>query len=119
VSELISGLKMVEDMLQGAAKGFFAKLDAMTFKMTLDGLKAEDYEAISITIDQLVKEHRSISIPPLYVVSQAHPNPAVRNKAYEALKKLDPKLEFEHLTEGKPVEEAAKVLIQRFGNYKS
>ncbi len=118
MSELASGLKMVEDLFHGATKGFFAKLDDVTFKMTLNGLKSEDYEAISITIDQLVKEHRAISIPPLYVVSQAHPNVRVRTKAYEALKQLDPDLEFEHLTEGKPVDEATRLLVQRYGNFK-
>jgi len=118
VSELAAGLKMVEDMFHGATKGLFAKLDQVTFKMTLDGLKSEDYDAISITIDQLVKEHRAISIPPLYVVSQAHPNVRVRTKAYEALKQMDPDLEFERLTDGKPVQEAAHLLIERFGNYK-
>ncbi|CAN5260845.1 hypothetical protein BH10CYA1_BH10CYA1_35820 [soil metagenome] len=118
MSELASGLKMVEDMFHGATKGFFAKIDDVTFKMTLNGLKTDDYDAISITIEQLVKEHRSISIPPLYVVSQAHPNVRVRTKAYEALKKLDPDLEFEHLTDGKPVDEATRLLLQRFGNFK-
>ncbi len=118
MSELASGLKMVEDLFHGATKGLFAKLDEVTFKMTLSGLKSDDYDAISITIDQLVKEHRSISIPPLYVVSQAHPNVRVRTKAYEALKQLDPDLEFEHLTDGKPVEEATRLLLQRFGNFK-
>jgi hypothetical protein len=118
VSELADGLQMVEDLFKGATKGLFAKIDEMTFKMTLNGLKSEDYEAISITIDQLVKENKPISIPPLYVVSQAHPNASVRSKAYEALKKLDPDREFEHLTEGKTVEEAASVLIHRYGNYK-
>jgi hypothetical protein len=118
VSELADGLQMVEDLFKGATKGLFAKLDEMTFKMTLNGLKSEDYDAISITIDQLVKENKPISIPPLYVVSQAHPNAKIRSKAYEALKKLDPDREFEHLTEGKTVEEAASVLIHRYGNYK-
>lgn len=119
MSDLANGLHMVEEMLRGATKGLFAKLDEVTFKMTLNGLKTDDYEAISITIDQLVKENRSISIPPLYVVSQAHPNPHVRKKAYEALIKLDPDREFEHLTENKPVEEATRVLIEKYGNYKA
>ncbi len=118
VSDLTSGLQLVENMFKGAAKGLFSKIDQMTFKMTIDGLKSEDYEAISITIDQLVKENRPVSVPPLYVVSQAHPNVRVRKKAYEALKKLDPRGDFEKLTEGKPVEEAAKVLIQKYGNFK-
>lgn len=118
VSDLAAGLQMVENMFRGATKGLFSKIDEVTFRMTLNGLKSEDYEAISITIDQLVKEHKPISIPPLYVVSQAHPNVRVRTKAYEALKKLDPHCDFEKLTEGKPVEEAAHVLIEKYGNFK-
>ncbi|HEY9678820.1 MAG TPA: hypothetical protein V6C76_12490 [Drouetiella sp.] len=118
MSDLSNNLEAVEGMLRGAAKGIFAKLDEMTFRMTLNGLKAEDYEAISITIDQLVKEHRAISIPPLYVVSQAHPNVKVRNKAYDALVKIDPSREFEHITEGKPLEEATRALVEKYGNFK-
>lgn len=118
VSELGAGLELVENMFRGVTKGFFSKIDEMTFKMTLNGLKADDFEAISITIDQLVKENRRISIPPLYVVSQAHPLVRVRTKAYEALTKIDPDREFEHLTEGKPLEAATRILIEKYGNYK-
>lgn len=118
MSDLASGLQMVENMFRGATKGLFSKIDEMTFKMTLNGLKSEDYDAISITIDQLVKEGKPVSIPPLYVVSQAHPNSRVRTKAYEALKKIDPHCGFEKLTEGLPVEEATKILIEKFGNFK-
>ena len=49
VSDLAAGLQMVENMFRGATKGLFSKIDEMTFKMTLNGLKSEDYEAISIT----------------------------------------------------------------------
>ena len=118
MSDLAAGLHLVEDMFRGATKGLFSKIDEMTFKMTLNGLKSEDYEAISITIDQLIKENKPISIPPLYVVSQAHPNVRVRTRAYEALKSLDPHCDFEKLTEGKPVEEATRILIEKYGNFK-
>ena len=93
MSDLNSGLQMVEDLFKGATKGFFAKLDAMTFQMTINGLKNEDYEAVAIIIDQLVKEKKPVAIPPLYVVSQAHPNPRVRVKATEAIRALDTKNE--------------------------
>ena len=109
---------MVEDLFKGATKGIFGKLDQFTFKMTINGLKSEDYEAICITIDQLVKEKKPVSIPPLYVVSQAHPNPRVRLKATEAIRTLDTHSVVPKLTEGKSVQDAARALIEKFGNFK-
>jgi len=119
MTDLNSGLQMVEDLFRGASKGIFGKLDQMTFKMTINGLKSDDYEAICITIDQLVKEKKPVSIPPLYVVSQAHPNPRVRLKASEAVRSLDTHGTVPKLTEGKSVSDAAKALIEKFGNFKA
>ncbi len=110
---------MVEEAVRGASKGLFAKLDEMTFKATINGLKCDDYAAICITIDQLVKDKKPVSIPPLYVVSQAHPNLRARAKATEAISLLDSKNEVPKLTEGKSLKDSTEALIKRFGNYKS
>ncbi len=118
MSELTSGLNLVEDFFKGVSKGFFAKLDDMTFKMTIDGLKNNDYEAVSIIIDQLVKENKPVSIPPLYVVSQAHPNPNVRVKAEKAIATLDHDKVVPKLTTGKSMQDGAKALIEHYGNFK-
>ncbi len=109
---------MVEEAVKGATKGFIAKFDAMTFKMTIAGLKSNDPTAVHIAIDQLAKEKRDISIPPLYVVSQAHPIQSVRDRAAKALKQLDDDNEIPALTKGKEVKEAVTALVSRFGNFK-
>lgn len=109
---------MVEELFRGATKGFFRKIDDFTFKMTINGLKSNDYDAISITIDQLAKEKKLISIPPLYVVSQAHPNLRVRAKANEAIKAIDPHGDVEKITAGMSVRDGATALIEKYGNFK-
>lgn len=119
MSDFVSQMQTVENAIKGTAKGLFAKIDQMTFRMTIDGLKSNDYEALCITIDQLVKEKKPVSIPPLYVVSEAHPNVRAREKAKEAIKSLDPKGEVERLVAGKSIKEATNALIERFGNFKS
>ena len=118
MSDFLKQLQMVEDAVKGATKGLIAKFDSLTFKMTIGGLKSEDPTAVMIAIEQLAKEKRDISIPPLYVVSQAHPLPNVRAKAEEALKGLDEDNEIPALTKGKDVKEAVNALVGRFGNFK-
>lgn len=118
MSDFLNHLQMVEEALKGATKGFIAKFDSMTFKMTIGGLKSNDPTAVMISIEQLKKEGRDISIPPLYVVSKAHPVPQVRTKAEEALKELDEDNEIASLTKGKEVKEAVSALVARFGNFK-
>jgi hypothetical protein len=118
MSDLNIYLQTVEGLVTGATKGFMAKLDHMTFKMVINGLKGEDYQAVSIVIDQLVKEHRPVSIPPLYVVAQKHPNPRIREKALVALNTLDKEKQVEKLTVGKSMQDAVKSLVEHFGNFK-
>lgn len=109
---------MVEEALKSAAKGMHSKFDSWTFKMLIGCLKSDDAAAVSVAIDQLVKEKRPISIPPLFVVSRAHPNPTVRGKASQALNELDPSCEVQNLTEDKDMHNAVKALVERFGNFK-
>lgn len=118
MSDFLSQLQMVEEAVKGATKGFMAKLDSVTFKMTIGGLKSNDPTAAMISIEQLAKEKREISIPPLYVVAKGHPVQQVRAKAEEALKQLDKDNEIPALVKGKEVKEAVAALVARFGNFK-
>ena len=118
MSDFLKNLQMVEEAVKGATKGFMAKFDAMTFKMTIGGLKSNDPTAVMISIEQLAKEKRDVSIPPLYVVWKGHPVQAVRDKAEEALKQLDEDNEIPALTKGLEVKEAVAALVARFGNFK-
>ncbi len=119
MTEFNSYLQSIENMVGGATRGFLAKLDHMTFKMTINGLKGTDYEAVAILIDQLVKERKAVSVPPLYVVAEAHPLIPIREKAKAALKALDPQNEIGTITSGKSMQEAVKALVEHYGNYKT
>lgn len=118
MNDFLSQIQHVESMVKGAAKGVYGMLDQFTFNMLINGLKGNDAQAVIICIDQLVKEKRPLSIPPIYVVAQAHPNDAVKQRAMRALHELDPKGEVEKLTEGKEVKEAVKILVEKYGLYK-
>jgi len=117
--DFTSYLQTVENLVGNATKGFLAKLDHMTFKLTINGLKETDYDAVAITIDQLVKERKPVSIPPLYVVARAHPVPQVRAKAEAALLQLDSSGDIERFTAGKEMAEAVKALVEHYGNFKA
>lgn len=109
----------VADLVSTATKGIFNKIDHMLFKALIAGLKNEDYQAVSIVIDQLVKEQKLVSIPPLYFVSQAHPNDRVRQKAEVALTTFKQDQKIAELTAGKELKAAVADLIKEFGNYKA
>ncbi len=102
-----------------ATRGVFGAIDKMLFQAVINGLKSEDFEAASISIDQLAKEKKTISIAPLYLVYKSHPNQRVRVKAGEALKAFGEDEKIRELTEGKEIKEAMKSLIEEFGNFKS
>jgi len=89
----------------------------MLFNALVDCLKGNDYEAARIAIEQLVKEQKPVSIPPLYFVSQAHPNPRIKQKAAEGLRAFKQDKKIEELTTGKEIKEAVNALVQEFGNY--
>lgn len=118
MTEFLNHLKSLEEFFSKTTGGIFAKIDQVSFKMVIDCLKSNDSQAVTIAIDQLVKEKRPVSIPPLYVVAKAHPNPMVRAKAEQALKKLDPQNDVEKLTGGKDMKEAVYALVERYGNFK-
>ena len=118
MSDFGSQFKGFTDSLGGAAKGMYNKIDQWSFKMLVDTLKSNDFDVVSEAVDQLVKEKRMLGIPPLFFVSQAHPNTYVRQKAAQALKQFGAEAEIEAIVKGKTVNDATTALIEKFGNYK-
>ncbi|MFA7335994.1 MAG: hypothetical protein WC028_04370 [Candidatus Obscuribacterales bacterium] len=108
----------VADLLSTATKGLYNKIDHMLFKALVACLKSEDYQAVSVAIDQLVKEQKLIGIPPLYFVAKAHPNDRARKKAEIALTKFNQDKRIAELTDGKEIKIAVTELIKEYGNYK-
>ena len=111
-------LNDLTSFLEGAAKSIMGKLDQFSFKMLVNNLKSNDYEAVKETIEQLEREKKPLGIPPLYFVSKEHPIPAVRKRAEEALGVLGDRALIEKLTKGKTTEESVKALIEEFGHYR-
>lgn len=117
--QLKACLKIVDEYVRSAAGALISGIDRMTFQMLVNCLKSEDPEAVKEAIDQLAREGRPAAIPPLYVVSVAHPHPWVRQQAKGGLKSLVEEAELEELTRGKDVQDAVRALIARFGHYKA
>lgn len=109
----------VVQSVTSATKGVLNAIDQMLFKSLVACLKSEDYEAATTAINQLVKEKKPIAIPPLYFVSQAHPNARVRENAKVGLKAFKQDKTIAELTEGKELKVAVSLLIKEFGNYKN
>ena len=118
VSDFGGQFKGLTESLGSAAKGMYNKFDQWSFKMLVDNLKSNDFDAVSEAVDQLVKEKRLLGIPPLYFVSQVHPSTYARQKAASGLEQFGRQSEIEAIVNGKSVEEATKALIEKFGNYK-
>jgi hypothetical protein len=118
VADFATEFKSFNETLGKSLKGVLNMIDQWSFKSLVDGLKADDYEAVSTCIDQLVKEGKPIGIPPLYFVAHAHPNTYVQAKAQKALHMFGRDKEIEEATAGKSFEEATKALIGLYGNYK-
>ncbi|MBZ0187751.1 MAG: hypothetical protein K8F91_16010, partial [Candidatus Obscuribacterales bacterium] len=112
MSDFHEKFQSMTEFVGGAAKSIMGRLDQFTFKILVDGLKADDYEAVVGTIEQLEKEKKPLSIPPLYFVSKAHPNNLLRQRAEKALANVGNIKEIEKLTDGKSTEDAVKVLIE-------
>lgn len=119
MSDLRTQLQAIDDFVKTAAHGLKAKFDSVTFKMTVNCLKSDDPEAVRLGIMQLAKEKNPLAIPPLYVVSKAHPSSFIRDKAAEALKTLDPQGEANKIADGKDYKVAVVELVNHFGNYKA
>ncbi len=111
-------LQVVDEYVKTAANRLLSGLDRITFRMLVETLRSEDPEAVKTAIDQLAKEKRPMAIPPIYVVSVAHPHPWVRQQAKTGLKTLVPDHELKEITNGKDVQEAVRALIGKYGHYK-
>ena len=96
-----------------------SKIDQMTFRILIDCLKNPDYQVVIDTLVQLEKEKRPISIPPVYFLSVAHPDKRIRQRAARALAAIDPLSQAEKLSRDKEPEEAVRLLIQKYGNFRS
>jgi len=118
VSDFAAEFSKVTDMVSGAAKGVLNKFDHMLFNALIGCLKSDDYEAARVAIEQLVKEQKPVSIPPLYFVSKAHPNYRIKEEAAKGLKAFKQEAKIEELTAGKDIKEAVNALVQEFGNYR-
>ena len=118
MSEYKEKLEDLAGFVENAAKSIMGKLDQFTFKMMVDNLKSSDYESVKGTIEQLEREARPLSIPPLYFVSKEHPVKQVRERAAKAVGVIGDKKEIDKLTKGKSTEDAVKILIEEFGHYR-
>ncbi|MBX9689192.1 MAG: hypothetical protein K2X27_20960 [Candidatus Obscuribacterales bacterium] len=118
MADFISTFQSVEETLRSAAGSIMSKFDQMTFRMLVSNLKSTDRQTVLDTLKQLEEEKRSISIPPIFCLSVAHPDKVIRLAAKNALSKLDTDGEVEKLTSGKEPEAAVKLLIEKFGNFK-
>jgi hypothetical protein len=118
MSDYQSKFHSITDLVQGAAQSVMSKIDHFTFKMLVNCLKNEDFESANTAIEQLTKEKRPLSIPPLYYVWQAHPSKRIRDRAEKALDIIGDKAEIKSLTEGKNIEDAVRALIEHYGNFK-
>lgn len=118
MSEYKDKFQDLAGFVENAAKSIMGRLDQFTFKMMVDNLKSSDYESVKGTIEQLEREAKPLSIPPLYFVAQEHPVKQVRTRALQAVEKIGDKREIDKLTKGKSTEEAVKALIEEFGHYR-
>ncbi|MDZ4832319.1 MAG: hypothetical protein SGJ27_00825 [Candidatus Melainabacteria bacterium] len=118
MSDFESKFQSMTDLVQSTAKSIMSKLDHITYKMAVNALKNEDFEAANGAIEQLIKDNRPIAIPPLYYVSKAHPSTRIRERAGKAIGIIGNQGEVDKMTDGKSTEEAVKALIEHYGNFK-
>lgn len=118
-NDFVASLKTVEDEVKSRAGSVFSTLDRWSYGMMVNCLKSEDPMAVKNAIDQMVKEKKSVAIPPLYLVSVAHPSDWVRQQAVAALPKLIPAADLKKLTEGKETKQAVSALIEKYGHFRA
>lgn len=109
----------MEESVRAAAGNVMGKLDQITFRMLINCLKSPDYQVVVDTLEQLEREKRPISIPPIFFLSVAHPDKRIRDRATKALSVMDDFSEIEKLTRGKEAKDAVGILIQKYGNYRN
>ena len=119
MSDYTSQIGSVLDKVVAGSKGIMGMIDQMLYKSLVGFLKSDDYEAVATALDQLTKEKKNISIPPIYFVAKAHPNERARAKATECLRAFGQDKKISELTAGKNVQDATHALINEYGNFKS
>lgn len=119
MSDFLSAFQVMEDLLRSTASGITQRFNQMTFRMLVDCLKSEDYDAVRIAIEQLEKERNPLAIPPLYVVFKAHPNMAARARASAALSIMDQDKQVQKLVSEKSLKDDVVALVNHYGNYKN
>lgn len=119
LNEFVGMLKALEDQIKAGTGSIFSAFDRMTYGMMVNCLKSEDPMAVKTAIDQLAAEQKPVAIPPLYLVSVAHPNDWVRQQAKAGLSKLIGDKELAKLTEGKDTKAAVSALIEKYGHFRS
>lgn len=119
VDNFLSGFKEIEDYLKSVAGSFMSALDKTTYKMTIEGLKSPDPEAVKVILDQLAQENKKTSIAPVFLVSRSHPVPWVRQQATRALSGMVSPEDLRRLTDGKDVKAAVQALLNEYGHYKN
>lgn len=117
--DFLACLKTIDEHFRAAAGSFWHGLDRMTFRMLVDTLKSQDAMAVREACVQLGKEKRPQAIPPLYLLSVAHPSDFVRGEAKKALDQIIPDGEIKQITDGKDIKGSVQCLIDKFGHYRS
>ncbi len=95
-----------------------ADWDKKSYESVVKCLMMEDDIAVREAVDQLVKEGKSIAIPPLYLTSQRHPNQLVRKHAWKEISQLESHTKINELIKGKDIETALETLIKEYGHFK-
>lgn len=117
--DFASAFHSLEESLRSAAGSVMGKLDQITFSMLINCLKSDDYQTVADTLKQLQNEKRPISIPPVYFLSVAHPDPRIKALARKTLESMEDPREIDKLTSGKEAREAVAALLEKYGNYRS
>lgn len=119
VNDFLASLKMLEEQAKAGGKSVLSAFDRLTYGMLVDCLKSQDPNAVKEAIDGLARERRLVGVPPLYLVSVAHPNEWVREQAKAGLAKLVSPAELEKITQGKDTKVAVTALIEQYGHYRA
>lgn len=118
MTDFANSFHALEDALRSAAGNVLSKIDQVTFRILVNCLKSPDFQVVMDTLEQLEKEKRPISIPPVYFLSAAHPDKRIRQRAARALAAIDKDGEVTGLTQGKEPEDAVRELIHKYGNFR-
>ncbi len=117
--DFTTAIKFLEEEIKTGAGFLSSKIDKMTYAALINCLKSTDAIAVKTAIDQLASEKRPLAIPPLYLVSVAHPNEWVRRQAKVGLSKLILPTDLTKVTEDKDTKEAVMALIDKYGHFRA